>query len=250
MFGGLTPDAPGGFEPPIDFEGFSDPGFIGVQLNSVSMLPVGAGTGGQGSSFTNPSNVGLSPLVSGSIHSPTINAPAQNTWGDPAQFSGPLQFTSATGSPTGYDQFGNYIGWGNGPQITEDDDMGWISDVYTVVDAGLGGWLPGGAPVGSSLPGQVYDVYAGTPGQFPTTISEPPLTAGFLPPPPLGGQVANNCATDPNKGMIYTTKRGWHKRPRRRHKQLATDGDLKDLSALKGILGTGKAFEVWIATHA
>jgi len=42
----------------------------------------------------------------------------------------------------------------------------------------------------------------------------------------------------------------WQKKSRRRRKRLATMGDLKDLAALKGILGQGKAFEVWIATHA
>lgn len=42
----------------------------------------------------------------------------------------------------------------------------------------------------------------------------------------------------------------WVQPKRRRRKRLATQGDLKDLAALKGILGNGKAFEVWIATHS
>ena len=42
----------------------------------------------------------------------------------------------------------------------------------------------------------------------------------------------------------------WVTPKRRRRKRLATQGDLKDLAALKGILGNGKAFEVWIATHS
>lgn len=41
----------------------------------------------------------------------------------------------------------------------------------------------------------------------------------------------------------------WQKRSRRRRKRLASKGDLADLAALKGVLGQGKAFEVWIATH-
>ena len=41
----------------------------------------------------------------------------------------------------------------------------------------------------------------------------------------------------------------WVQPKRRRRKRLATQGDLKDLAALKGILGNGKSFEVWIATH-
>lgn len=35
----------------------------------------------------------------------------------------------------------------------------------------------------------------------------------------------------------------------RRRKQLLTKTDAKGLAALKGILGNGKAMEVWIATH-
>lgn len=42
----------------------------------------------------------------------------------------------------------------------------------------------------------------------------------------------------------------WQRKSRRRRKRLATSSDLKDLAALKGVLGGGKAFEVWIATHS
>lgn len=42
----------------------------------------------------------------------------------------------------------------------------------------------------------------------------------------------------------------WVTPKRRRRKRLATQSDLKDLAALKGILGNGKAFETWIATHS
>lgn len=38
--------------------------------------------------------------------------------------------------------------------------------------------------------------------------------------------------------------------PRRRRKRLATLSDIKDLAALKSVLGGGKAFETWIATHS
>lgn len=40
------------------------------------------------------------------------------------------------------------------------------------------------------------------------------------------------------------------KKVRRRRKRLATPSDLKDLAALKGVLGGGEAFKVWIATHS
>jgi len=42
----------------------------------------------------------------------------------------------------------------------------------------------------------------------------------------------------------------WVHSKKRRRKRLATQSDLKDLAALKGILGNGKAFETWIATHS
>jgi len=41
----------------------------------------------------------------------------------------------------------------------------------------------------------------------------------------------------------------WVTPKRRRRKRLATQSDLKDLAALKGILGNGEAFKTWIATH-
>jgi hypothetical protein len=36
---------------------------------------------------------------------------------------------------------------------------------------------------------------------------------------------------------------------RRRRRRLATHSDIKDLAALKAILGSGKAFDTWIATR-
>lgn len=42
----------------------------------------------------------------------------------------------------------------------------------------------------------------------------------------------------------------WIKKSRKRRKRLASRSDLKDLAALKGVLGGGKAFETWIATHS
>ena len=36
---------------------------------------------------------------------------------------------------------------------------------------------------------------------------------------------------------------------RRKRRRLATHSDIKDLAALKAVLGTGKAFDTWIATR-
>ncbi len=52
-------------------------------------------------------------------------------------------------------------------------------------------------------------------------------------------------------GMVWNPDTGkWQKKTRRRRKRLATKSDLSDLAALKGILGSGEAFKVWIATHS
>jgi len=121
---------------------------------------------------------------------------------------------------------------------TEDDDVSWIEDIYTTVDASVfGGNLPGGAPQG----GQPLAVTTGVPATVgtPTVIAQPGTPAA-VPNPAI-------------KSYCYKFKDGvWQlvKMRRRRRKQLATKGDLQDLAALKGILGTGKAFEVWIATHS
>lgn len=39
------------------------------------------------------------------------------------------------------------------------------------------------------------------------------------------------------------------KKTRKRRRRLATKSDLHDLAALKGVLGGGEAFKVWLATH-
>lgn len=129
-------------------------------------------------------------------------------------------------------------------QIEEDDEVGWISDVYDVVDTAAGGWLPGGVPVGSSLPATIGNqLYTPTP-TFPT----PPTV-------PVGGAImpVTGCEEDPYKGMVWKRVCGqfkWVKQKRRRRRSLVTQTDLRGLAALKGVLGQGKAFEVWIATHS
>ncbi len=123
----------------------------------------------------------------------------------------------------------------------EEDDVGWISDVYDVVDTSVGGILPGGVPVGTT------NVFTPTPPitGTPAVIPSPAVTVipGTGTPVPVAS-AKSYCMKliDGQWRMV--------KMRRRRRKQLATKGDLQDLAALKGILGTGKAFEVWIATHS
>ncbi len=125
-------------------------------------------------------------------------------------------------------------------QIVSGGEVSWIEDIYTTVDASLGGILPGGAPL--------------TSGGFPTSVvnpaSVPVVTTPTVSPIPGTPAAVVNPAV---KQYCYKLVDGqWKlvKMRRRRRKQLATKGDLQDLAALKGILGLGKAFEVWIATHS
>lgn len=41
----------------------------------------------------------------------------------------------------------------------------------------------------------------------------------------------------------------WITKRKRRRRRLATASDIKDLSALKSVLGAGKGLDTWIATH-
>ena len=83
------------------------------------------------------------------------------------------------------------------------------------------------------LPDMIPDIDIGVPGPGVFTPTAPQACGGASP--------------------VYKKVCGeykWVQPKRRRRKRLATQGDLKDLAALKGILGNGKAFEVWIATHS
>lgn len=124
----------------------------------------------------------------------------------------------------------------------EDDDVGWIEDGYDWIDENVfDGGLPGGTPPGGGPP----------PTFFPVSPADPGGGNGGLPP-----VVINNGACgpdDPMRGYVYKKVCGqyrWVKQKRRRRKSLVTKSDLNGLASLKGILGTGKAFEVWIATHS
>lgn len=71
----------------------------------------------------------------------------------------------------------------------------------------------------------------------------------------MGIPFADVVSTVNSKGMVYDPNANggqgkWLKKRRRRHRNLATRGDIKDLSALKGVIGQGKLLEAWIATHA
>lgn len=90
----------------------------------------------------------------------------------------------------------------------------------------------GPRPVGSFVPDVITDALGfDVPG------------IDIIPQPPAG------CGGTP----VYKKVCGqykWVYPKRRRRRRLASQSDLKDLASLKGVLGNGKAFETWIATHS
>jgi len=53
--------------------------------------------------------------------------------------------------------------------------------------------------------------------------------------------------TAPDGSVVPVKKK---KKCRRRRRRLATVSDIKDLAALRSVLGNGEAFKTWIATHS
>jgi len=86
-----------------------------------------------------------------------------------------------------------------------------------------------------------------TPVQSPT-ISQAPTVQQGMPTMAVGG----GCEADPRSQYVLKFICGnwkWVKKRKRRSKRLATASDIKDLSALQGVLGNGKNLTTWIATH-
>ena len=73
--------------------------------------------------------------------------------------------------------------------------------------------------------------------------------------PALNVPMVDIIPENDTKGMVWNPRANcgqgkWVKSRRRRRRRLATVSDIKDLAALKSVLGQGKAFETWIATHS
>jgi len=92
------------------------------------------------------------------------------------------------------------------------------------------------------------------PPSIPPPLPDPAPTNGTNGGPPMGPMtVGNSCEADPRTQYDMKFICGewkWVKKRKRRRKRLATSSDIKDLSSLKGVLGGGKSFDLWIATHA
>ena len=85
--------------------------------------------------------------------------------------------------------------------------------------------------------------------------SPTPPPQQFVDMPSIGVPFVDVVPEARQKGMVWNPEANcgqgkWQKKRRRRRSRLATPTDIKDLSSLKGVLGSGEAFKVWIATHS
>lgn len=139
-------------------------------------------------------------------------------------------------------------GWGQPQQLQQptsgEDEVSFIEDGYNILDTALGGILPGGVPFGT---GNVIQAIGNPPAVAQQGLPQPTVTQ--MPNLPAQG----NCDNDPYRGLVYKKVCGqyrWVKPSRRRRRRVATQQQVKDIAAMKGVLGNGKALETWIATHS
>ena len=167
--------------------------------------------------------------------------------------------------------------WTNEPDLLPDTPEEEPMDLAAIATAALGGAIRGAldfdprtpgivpGPIGTSLPdlvGGIAEAWAGrefaTPP--PSEVVGPPLPPGYIPPanqvPTLtGGQavgcisqrdvaIAQMAGTSPEMvdRVLAIARRG-----RRRRRRLVTQSDLRDIAAMKQVIGGGKAFETWLA---
>jgi len=92
----------------------------------------------------------------------------------------------------------------------------------------------------------------------PTVGMQRPALAQFLPAIPgaasTAGKIALSIAaamglTEITEEVMIAAQAASKVKCRRKRRRLATHSDIKDLAALKAVLGTGKAFDTWIATR-
>lgn len=113
-------------------------------------------------------------------------------------------------------------------------------DLGTFLLGGLQTLLPTAQPANNPF---IPDFIEGFFDQSPTQV---------LPTVAAQSGVSMACGTGhPKRVLGYLDSQGnfCKKKSRRRRNRLATTSDIKDLAALKSVLGGGKAFETWIAVH-
>lgn len=92
-------------------------------------------------------------------------------------------------------------------------------------------------------------------GQIVTTLGSEYIQAKYAPRPKLQPALSFdplsplNLFNSGDPVMDDAVGLSWKPKRRRRRRRLATLSDIRDLAALKSVLGNGEAFKTWIATH-
>ncbi len=248
--------------------GFGDPLYNSGLRIELGWFGIPVGLGGIPYYIKIPSLSGLPELVQVPTPPETITTAPEidrrDVTSDPEVIPDVIPFYATEGSLTAQDvaelaALGSEVIWTTpgyaGPvaqaapaQIinSQEDDVGWFEDLYDQIDTGLGGWLPGGVPPGLPLPTPAFNTPVG--GAAPTPVPMPPATVM-----PIAAPGAGCAPVDPMKGYVlkkYCGQWRWIKQKSSRRKRLATRSDIRDISALKGVLGNGKNLQAWIATHS
>lgn len=127
--------------------------------------------------------------------------------------------------------------------------------IMPVPNVGVGINPKGGSMDLGSLIGDIATTYIGARygnQQVAAPLPYPPAQQQFA---DVGIPFVDVVREAPAKGYVWNPDANcgqgkWQKKRRRRRSRLATPTDIKDLSSLKGVLGSGEAFKVWIATHS
>ena len=105
-------------------------------------------------------------------------------------------------------------------------------------------------PVDYPTPRVGGDLYGVTPTSGPLALAAPFVLGG---PTGLAGKIAAGIAGLglglADEEIMRIAGVAAKQKCRRRRRRLATHSDIKDLAALKAVLGSGKAFDTWIATR-
>lgn len=119
-----------------------------------------------------------------------------------------------------------------------------LPHTVTGVLGGVGDFLGGIADFGGTGGGNPINFGVGGATGGPNTL--PVVGGGSVVANPCPGQKYEIVTTVNPDGTTSTVTK---KKTRRRRRRLATVSDIRDLAALKSILGGGKVFEAWIATR-
>ncbi len=118
--------------------------------------------------------------------------------------------------------------------VEQGGTLGLITDIATIA---------AGAYVASRTPQPVGNHYPQAPNLTPTMTNAVGIPFVDVIPE------TDSCARKVWDPRANCGQGKWITKRRKRRKRLATASDIKDLSALKSVLGGGKGLDTWIATH-